>query len=237
MMNLLAALFGSRHARLTPEQAARLAAWQALPEPDPHQALDRLRWVVVDVEASGLDMHRDHLISIGALAVQGQRIIFDDSFEVVLRQAQVSGTPNILVHEIGGTAQRGGRAPVDALLDFLTYLGKAPLVAFHAAFDEAMIGRAVRAQLGVRFHRPFLDLAHLAPALLPDAAQGRRALDDWLAPYAIRDFKRHHAVSDAYSTAQLFLVLLRVAQAAGWESSHDLFANERAQRALGRMRR
>lgn len=228
--------FGLQRAVLTPEQAARLAKWQALPESDPHQSIDAARWIVVDVEASGLDARRDRLISIGAVSVQGDRVLFSDSFEAVLRQARESDEKNILVHEIGGTAQREGRAPVEALLDFLDFCGKAPLVAYHAAFDETMIGRAMRAQLGLRWQRPFLDLADLAPALLPAQARGRRALDDWLAPHGIRDFKRHHAVSDAYSTAQLFLILLRAAREQAWRSAHDLFSQARAQRELGRMR-
>lgn len=235
-MNWFALLWGLNRPALTAEQATRLANWQALPEPDTHQAIDATRWIVVDVEASGLDLRRDRLISIGAVVVQGERIVFGDSFEVVLRQAQESDANNILVHEIGGMAQRGGRAPVDALLEFLDFSGKAPLVAYHAAFDEVMIGRALRAQLGLRWQRPFLDLADLAPAVLPAQARGRRALDDWLAPHGIRDFKRHHAVSDAYSTAQLFLILLRAARAAGWDSARALFENARAQRELGRMK-
>ncbi len=221
--------------RLAPHQAARLAAWQALPAPSQDAALVEARWVVIDVEASGLDMRRDRLISIGAVALHGCDLVLADSFEVVLQQDVVSDDANILVHGIGGTAQRAGVPPVEALLAFLDYVGKSPLVAFHAAFDQAMIGRALRHHLGLRlFQRP-LDLAYLAPALLPDRAHGRHTLDDWLSAYRIRDFARHQALSDAFSTAQLLQVLLAEALRQGITRCAELIVTERAQLELSRM--
>jgi DNA polymerase-3 subunit epsilon len=55
---------------LTPEQAQRLAAWQALPAADLRQSFSQSRYVVIDVETSGLNLTKDHLIAIGAVAVQ-----------------------------------------------------------------------------------------------------------------------------------------------------------------------
>ena len=136
--------------QLNIQQIARLAQWNALPEVE--EAATRL--VVVDVETTGLDLARDTLISIGAVAVVNGRIELGDSFAVVLQQSEASRHDNILIHGISGEAQRTGVAPADALLAFLDFLGKSPLVAFHAAFDETMIRRAMRSHLGLKFkHR------------------------------------------------------------------------------------
>jgi len=228
--------FFPRRVALAPDLAQSLDAWRALPEPDTHELLAQARWVVVDVESTGLDMRRDRLISIGAVAVQGEMISFADSFDIVLKQDAVSPTANILVHGIGGTAQREGAPPAEALQRFLRYLGKSRLVAYHAAFDEAMIGHAMQAYLGFKFKRHALDLAYLAPALFPEVLPNPRALDDWLVRFGIRDFARHNALSDAYSTAQLLQVLLKQASLQGLQTCTQLHRLERAQFDLSIMK-
>lgn len=235
-MTWLTDWFFPRRVALATPLAQSLDAWRALPEPDTHELLTQARWVVVDVESTGLDMRRDRLISIGAVAVRGETISFADSFDIVLKQDAVSPTANILVHGIGGTAQREGAPPAEALLRFLRYLGKSRLVAYHAAFDEAMIGRAMQAYLGFKFKRYALDLAYLAPALFPEVLPKQRALDDWLAHFGIRDFARHSALSDAYSTAQLLQVLLKQASLQGLQTCAQLHRLERAQFDLSRMK-
>lgn len=234
-MRGLLAWLGLLSVELTSTQSAQLAAWQALPEPSSDEALADARWVVIDVEASGLDMRRDRLISIGAVALHGSKIELADSFEVVLQQTHASDDANILVHGIGGTIQRAGDNPVEALLAFLRYAGKARWVAYHAAFDETLIGRALHQQLGLRLKPRALDLAYLAPALYPDFAARRQSLDDWLARFGVRDIARHQALSDAYSTAQLMQILLQRAQQKGITSCAELMQQSEAQFCLYRM--
>jgi DNA polymerase III subunit epsilon len=204
-------LFG-RGVGLSETQRQRLQTWQSLAAADRRQAWPEARVVVVDVETTGLDMGKDRLIAIGAVAVVAGRIDLAQSFEVVLRQEQVSSHENILIHGIGGMAQREGLPPADALLDFLAFLGKSPLVAFHAAFDQTMIDRAMRTSLGLRWRHPWLDLAYVMPALLPGLSGRRQALDDWTSHFQIDNFARHSASADALATAQLLLCAMHLAK-------------------------
>lgn len=217
---------------LQPDQSRRLADWQALPEVPLTEPLDQGRYVVVDVESTGLDLGRDRLIAIGAVAVQAGRIALADSFEVILRQEEVSARDNILVHGIGGERQREGLPPAEALLAFLGYLGKSPLVAYHAVFDETMIRRAMADHLGLAFKRPWLDLAYVMPALLPEHSHSFKALDDWTRHYAISNYARHSALADALATAQLLLAALPVAQGKKFENYKTLQVQEKAERWL-----
>ncbi len=218
---------------LPPELAERLAAWRALPAADLALPFEQERYVVIDVESTGLDMRRDRLIAIGAVAVHHGRIHLADSFEIVLRQSEVSGKDNILVHGIGGERQREGFEPGEALLRFLGYLGSSPLVAFHVAFDATMIRRACKTFLGFDFHPPWLDLAYVMPSLLPELARSHRALDHWTRHFGIGNYARHNALADALATAQLFLTALPLAQAHGLQCYRDLLGQEKAQRWLG----
>lgn len=193
---------------LAPAQAVRLERWRALPEPDLRASPSAARLVVADVEATGLDVRRDRLLAIGAVTVEAARIDLGRSFYCVLRQAEASSRENILVHGIGGAAQRAGEDAAEALLAFLEFTGKAPLVGFHAGFDDALIRRAMRECLGEPCRRRWIDLAELAPRLLPGAGRARQDLDAWLERFGIEVFHRHDAVADALATAQLFLALL-----------------------------
>lgn len=228
-MSWLRRLLGEKP-QLTPQQAARLAAWRALPAPLPDRPLGEGRVVVVDVESSGLNPARDRLIAIGAVAVTDGRIRLEDSLETVLQQARVSDKTNILVHGIGGTAQRAGMPPAEALLAFLEYVGKDPLVAFHVAFDETLISRAMKGFLGLTFRHAWADLAYVAPALQPQLARRYRSLDDWMGQFRIGNYARHNALADAFATAELLLALQPQLAARKAASFRGLKALERERR-------
>lgn len=229
-MNLLAQLFGGR-SRLNPSDAERLRHWSARAAVKLNQPFPSARYVVVDVETTGLDLNRDRLIAIGAVAVRGEQIVLSESFEVVLRQDQVSSKDNILIHGIGGEQQRQGLEPAEALLQFLEFLERSPLVAFHVTFDQTMINRAMKEYLGFKFKHPWLDLAYVMPALLPGLAARYRALDEWSGHFQISNYARHSALADALATAQLLLPAIHLATSRRRSRNYlDLQALEEAQR-------
>lgn len=190
--------------------------------------LRAIRWVVVDCESSGLNPERDQLLSIGGVAVREGRVDHGDSFGAVLRQTEASDARNILIHSIGAEAQLGGRDPAAVLDEFVRYVAGGTPVAFHAAFDRALLERAMPS-----WKRRWLDLAQLAPVLFPARAGSCKTLDDWLSAFAIEHPARHDAAADAYATAQLLLVLLAEAERQGMAVARDLFAAERVRRWLG----
>ncbi len=217
---------------LSPEQRQHINAWRQLPAADLDCAHRRCRYVIVDVEASGLDTDKDHLISIGALALVDGMIDFNDAFQVVLRQDQVSSHENILIHGIGGLTQSAGMDPVEALLAFLQYIGKSPLVAYHAFFDQAMIEKAMGDYLGMELEQTWIDLAWVLPGLFDYQTGARVELDDWLDLFGIDNFLRHNAVSDAYATARLLQVVIAAAIQQGADSPGSFIKMEKARRRL-----
>jgi len=195
------------------------------------EAADQARWVVVDCESSGLDPGSDRLLSIGAIAVEAGRIRVDRGFSTVLRQASPSEASNIVIHGISGGEQLGGVDAREALLQFTAFSGEGPLVAFHAAFDRALLSRAA-GRTGVRLRNAWLDLAELAPVLYPKQATRCRALDQWLDHFGIVNPARHNALGDAYATAQLFQVLLASGRAQRLIEAGELMGAESGRRWL-----
>ena len=170
------------------------------------------RWVVLDVESSGLDATRDRLLAIAAVGVHIEhgraQIAMGDTFEVVLRQPDGNALPdkaNILLHGIGVAAQRDGVDPVQALDAFTRYVESAPLLGFHVLFDRTLVERACTMLRRAAPANRWLDLEPLAAVLLPQVKA--HALDDWLNHFGIRCTQRHHAAADALATAELMLRL------------------------------
>ena len=213
-------------------QEHRLHLWRNAPKADLALSHGRQRYVVVDTETTGVDLRRDRLIAIGAVGVGSGRIDFSDCFQTVLRQDKPSAETNILIHRIGGQTQLAGADPKEAMLEFLKYLGKSPLVAFRAEFDEAMLGHGMRAILGLPFRHPWIDLAFLLPALFPGTECA--ALDEWLSHFGLAGAERHDALADALATAQLLQIALVAADKVGMTQATHLIAMQKAQRWLGK---
>lgn len=210
----------------------RLTTCSKFPEPDLSRSFRQTRFVVVDVETTGLNPHRDRLISIGAVPVEANLVRLEDGFEVILRQPRPSANDNILVHGIDGTTQTSGRDPAEALVEFMEYARKDVLVGFHAGFDQVVIARAMKSVLRIAPTNQWLDLAILTPEILPHASPGESTLDGWTEQLGIDNPARHNAVADALVTAQLLLVTLGAAQQRGITRPADLVAIERAGRWL-----
>ena len=72
------------------------------------------------------------------------------------------------------------------------------------------------------------------PGLYPDLSQKFQSLDDWLAYFTIPNHARHNALSDALSTAQLFLIAQTKVQQRNIHHFKNLQDLEKMQRWLKR---
>jgi DNA polymerase III subunit epsilon len=172
--------------------------------------LEGARWVVIDCETSGLDAARDRLLSVGAVAVRDGMVQLQEFYQAKVQQTTPSASDNILVHGIGGDAQRGGQ-PLAEVIDALArFLGDGFPVGFHAPFDAAVLRRH-----GLQARAKWLDLATLAPALFPAKGKADSPLEHWLGAFGIPARARHDALGDAFATAQLLLVALSEAKRQG----------------------
>jgi DNA polymerase-3 subunit epsilon len=231
-LNWLRRLLGQGTA-LGAEQSLALAAYRSRIAPTGSTPLTALRYVVADVETTGLNPFDDRLISIGAVELTEGRIVLGSGFEVVFRQPRASANANILIHGIDGTTQLAGIDPATATLQFLDFAQNAPLVGFHADFDRVMIDRATKEAIGLAPSNVWLDLAWLAPALMPEPERRLpRGLDDWMDRLGIVNQARHNALADALATAQLLQVVLAQASAQGVETLAQLMKLEQDQRWL-----
>ncbi|MFL7964819.1 PolC-type DNA polymerase III [Pseudomonas kielensis] len=206
---------------------------ERLPAPAPlgEGDLREQRWVVLDLETTGLNLNKDQVLSIGAVVIEDGAIDFSQQFERTLQCDQQKLGPSVLIHGLAPSAIAAGSAPTEALLAFMAFVGDSPLLAFHAPFDSHMLGRALKDHLGYRLQHPFLDVADLAPMLCPQANLRKSGLDEWIDWFKLQVFDRHNASADALATAELALILFSRARQQQIHSPLDL------QQRLGQWKR
>ena len=227
-------LLGRWLGRAPDSETARAArhAWRDAAKPAQDTALDRVRWVVVDTETSGLDPHRDRILSIGACAIEHGRVALAATFEAFLRQREPSTVENVLVHGIGHHAQGTGEQPDSALAGYLRFARADVMVGYHTLFDVVMLDRAARAHLGIRYDPLSIDLGLILPPLTQQPGAAGWDLDRWLGHYRLGMSGRHDALADAFATAQLFLLALQHARRRGIGTLRELLRVQVRQLAL-----
>lgn len=209
--------------RLPIEQQQRLREWWQVPEPNLALPHHQSRYVVVDVEGSGLEHRSDRLQVIGALAVTQGTIDFNEAFHFSLNEGDGPSETNASTFDL--RAAKG-------LIDFLHFVGKAPLVVYHAMFAAKAIERTLASQLRVEVAQPWIDLAWVMPDLFRDVGESNWRLDSWLDHFGIESIDRHRAVSDALATAQLLQIAMARAARNGILSPEGLLELEKARRHM-----
>ncbi|MBF7731532.1 3'-5' exonuclease [Pseudomonas sp. N040] len=203
--------------------AAQLARRAALP---PARAADNRplreqRFVVLDLETTGLNVNRDKVLSIGAVVIEDGDIDLGSQYECTMQQDhQVS--ESILIHGLAPSTIAAGLDPAEALLDFMQFLGDSPVLGYHAPFDQRMLSRALREVLDYDLRHSFIDLAEVAPMLFPKAGIHKGGLDAWVKYFGLQVLARHSASADALVTAELALILFNRAQRQGIDSLASL---------------
>lgn len=211
-MNWLTRLFEHGPATtLAPTQQQRLEVWSALPPPDLGRSHFDTRYVVLNVQADGLDAELNTPLAVAAIAVQEGRILPAASLYVDL----------------------AADGP-EALLGLLEFLRKDPVVAFNAPFHRLMLGRATQATLGIAPALEWIDLYWLLPALFPERHADPVRLAEWAGTPEVAGFPPHHALADAFLAAQLLLPALSAAIARSAPSTSDLIETIQQIRLLRR---
>ncbi|MFC0711205.1 3'-5' exonuclease [Azorhizophilus paspali] len=212
---------------LDDNQRRRLRRLPTAPHLD-SRPLHTQRFVVLDLETTGLNVERDVVLSIGAVLIENDAIDLSRQFECTLRRRLKSVTESVLIHGIAPSALAVGTAPAEALLRFMEYASDCVFLAFHAPFDQRMLSRALKDELGYRLRHPLLDVADLAPMLFPEALVYPGGLDQWIQYFGLDMSRRHHAAADALATAEIALILFNRARRTGLDNMAEL--GERAAR-------
>jgi DNA polymerase-3 subunit epsilon len=128
--------------------------WRGLFEPAPDG-----EWVSLDLETTGLDPARDHILSLAAVPVCDGRVVLSERFERRVHTARAFGIESIRHHRITPDEASTGEQVTDVVREFLHWLGGRRLLGYHLGFDLDMLAPHVRALTGFELPNPTIDLA------------------------------------------------------------------------------
>jgi DNA polymerase-3 subunit epsilon len=177
--------------------------------------VDRVRFVVLDSETTGLNPRVDRIVTIGAVAVQAGEIVIDDGCAALIKMD--GNTSAVAVHGVTRDESRGGVEETDALARFLAYVRDGVIVGHHIGHDIATFNAAYERHWGAALLNRSLDTMDLTLHLERDGAFAERppirqyTLDALCDFFGVIPHDRHTATGDAFITAQVFLRLLKLA--------------------------
>ncbi|WP_410511804.1 exonuclease domain-containing protein [Paenibacillus sp. BR2-3] len=226
MPSAIASMRGGESAQQTAQQMAfirSLMREKRRPEVL-HTPLSKLETVIFDLETTGFShQHGDEIMSFGAVKVVGEEIKEDECFYTLVN-CQTAIPANIT--ELTGISEEMTKeAPslMDALHNFMSFVGQSVLVAHASAHDKSFLNAALWKTSKVQLTNRVLDTMMLARWLEPQ--RGNYSLDELLAVHGIPIYGRHNALEDSKMTARLWVSYLReIAQRRQVETLGDLYA-------------
>lgn len=158
------------------------------------------RYVVIDVETTGLHPQKDQIIEMAALRVTDGQV--EAEFQQLIR---IEGRlPETIIRLTGLTdeeLQTQGQLLSEALPRFLAFVGKEQLVSHNAAFDQQFLLSACRSQGLPLFHNRMQDTLALARRKVSNLPNYR--LETLAAHFSIPITQPHRALPDCYLTHAL----------------------------------
>lgn len=177
--------------------------------------ISQVRFVVLDLETTGLNPATDAIVTIGAVSVVAGDIMLGDSFAELLQVAQ--NTSAVMVHGVTRDQGLHGVAEPVALERFLEFLKDGVIVGHHIGHDITAINTACARHWGFTLQNRCLDTMDLSLHLeragaFADQRRFRRfTLDALCERFGVVPHDRHTATGDAFITAQVFQRLVRLA--------------------------
>ncbi len=171
-----------------------------------YETLDEARFVVYDVETTGLPASRHEIVEMAALTLDRRLEVGEPFHSLVRPRRRRISAEATRVH--GLTWQDVQDAPTidDVLPGFLRYVGDAILAGHNVErFDNVLVNREMKRVLKRRLANRSLDTLKLAHRLLP---RRRHSLEALAEHFELEGEVAHRALPDARHERDLLLALL-----------------------------
>ncbi|MDB5868931.1 MAG: Exonuclease, RNase and polymerase [Polaromonas sp.] len=181
--------------------------WDAPPENE---------WVALDCETTGLNVRTDDIIAIGAVRIQGNRIMTSERLELLVRPEKRHLTADsVRVHRLRERDVAQGLSADEAMMRLMHFIGSRPLVGYYLKFDVAMINRVLFPMLGMGLPQPKIEVSALyydykyqqLPSHARDSESIDLRFDSLMSDLGLPLWPAHDALNDAVMAALAFLKL------------------------------
>ncbi len=178
--------------------------------------LESVRYVVVDTELTSLDRRSNRILSIGAIAMDGRKILLGEQFYRVVNPGVSVPAETVVIHGLRPVDVLEGAPPDAAVEEFLKFAEGAVLVGHFVSIDLAALKKELKSE-HTALANPAIDTRRVQHWLdsRRSAHHGDRGhhvenvdLASLAKRYGLEAPEAHHALYDALLTAQLWQRLI-----------------------------
>lgn len=166
--------------------------------------------IALDFETTSLDPERAEIVSIGAVRIQGNRLLTGEALTIKVQPPASLSAQSVVIHGLRHQDLQQGLTLEAALRLLLAFIGPRELVGYHIAYDLRILNMACQKLWGLTLPQRGIEVSRLYHDSLyrryPDAA-----IDLHLAAIcqhlALPPLPVHDALSDAITAALIYLRL------------------------------
>lgn len=166
------------------------------------------RYLVLDMETTGLQPRRHRILSLGWVLIDDGVIRLESARHLLIRPDQALEATNVAIHGITDQMATSGCSLEEGLSALLPDLAGRVLVGHHVRFERAFLDRACRQLWQAPLLVPAVDTLALGMGDFRRRGrtprQGELTLGALRKEFGLPRYRAHHALSDALATAELF---------------------------------
>ena len=175
------------------------------------------KFVVFDIETTGLSPEKDMITEIGAIKIEDGEIV--DQFSQLINPQRIIPEKIIKLTGITNEMVRDKPTIEEVLPEFEDFIEDAVLVAHNASFDAGFI-RAQFAKMGKTLNNPILDTLELSRSLYPHLKSHK--LNVVAKHLNVNLINHHRAVDDAKATSEIFIKSMELMRNSGIKDISDI---------------
>ena len=166
------------------------------------------RFVVFDLETTGLNFAEDKIIEIGAVSmVDG---VIKESFQSFVNPGMHIPESASKINNIYDSDVEGAPSAETVISDFYLFTRNAKLVGHNAEGFDAVFIKRLGDETGFRFDNDLIDTLVLSRKIVPGLKKYR--LENLCEYFGINNERAHRAFEDAAATAKVFAALMKKQQ-------------------------
>jgi len=163
----------------------------------------------LDFETTGLNPEQDRILSVGYIELRNSEVLLSTAVHKLIRPEQSISEESVVIHRITDDAAAFGKPLDEVIQELLGALSGKIMLAHHAAIETRFLTNACKRLYGMAPIFPVIDTLKLARQWYArrgkEHAHGDLRLFNLRERFGLPGYNAHNALSDAISTAELFL--------------------------------
>ena len=181
------------------------------PLASPSQTVYDTEFIALDFETTGLDLHKDEILSVGYTVIKNGHILLRKNGYHLVKPKHDINRSSVVIHGITDTHAQQGLPLSEVLEILLPELAGRVLIAHHAVIEQTFLNGVCQQFYGHKLPLRIIDTLKLEHQRLTQhslhISTGQLRLFNLRSQYNLPRYNAHNALEDAIATAELFLAI------------------------------